>query len=150
MKCVICDNDFEAKRADAKFCSATCRSKGNRMDKIQMKENPMVNAETLEKIKENKAMNDALMEGDKAVGSPVPAPEKIKKGNIDELGTLRPGQTQEEYITNIPERGYLPDGSKCPHPTKEQFYSRCLDCMELVPMEKKTRSPLLKGSDKKK
>lgn len=30
MKCVTCDKEFEAKRADAQFCSSTCRSKKSR------------------------------------------------------------------------------------------------------------------------
>lgn len=129
MKCVICDVEFESKRADARFCSSTCRSKASRLqpvDKVYVSSGVIVDA--------------------------LPAPEKEKKTlpNIDELGTLREGQTQEEYIANISERGYLVDGSKCTHPVEEHYFSRCLQCMELVPMVTKLRKPLLKQADKKK
>lgn len=30
MKCTICTQEFESKRADAKFCSSTCRSRAKR------------------------------------------------------------------------------------------------------------------------
>ena len=81
---------------------------------------------------------------------PLPAPEKEKKTlpNLDERGTLRPGQTQEEYIANIPERGYLADGSKCVHPIEEHYFSRCLQCMEVVPMVTRVRKSFLKEKKK--
>ena len=129
MQCVICSREFEG-RADAKFCSASCRVKGSRMEKA--------NAIEASKILEN--------------GFVAPAPEKEKKTlpNLDELGHLRPSQTQAEYIANIPERGYLADGSKCTHPLEEHFHSRCLQCMEIVPMVTRVRKSLSKESDKKK
>ena len=131
MQCVICSVEFEAKRADAKFCSSTCRNRGNRLEKT--------------------TPSTGDWPGIPTSSISIPAPEKEKKTlpNIDELGTLREGQTQEEYIANIPERGYLHDGSKCTHPTEEHYFSRCLQCMEIVPMVTRVRKSLLKESDKK-
>lgn len=127
-KCVICDVEFEAKRADAKFCSSTCRNRGNRLEKTNV-------------------MTTGIGDADNVVSPPAPEKEKKTLPNIDERGTLREGQTQEEYIANIPERGYLPDGSKCTHPIEEHYFSRCLNCMELVPVVTRVRKSLLK--DKK-
>jgi len=29
-RCIVCGNEFQSKRADARFCSSTCRSRYNR------------------------------------------------------------------------------------------------------------------------
>jgi len=75
--------------------------------------------------------------------------DKAKKIPNLEGGYFHIGQTQEEYIDNIPEIGYLYDGSRCKHPLQEQMYSRCMCCNELVPMIKRERKPFLEKSDKK-
>jgi hypothetical protein len=109
---------------------------------------------------------------------PVPVPENIKKEKSDvvniqvdmgitplgqrrliwdknnpiqnlEGGYFHIGQTQEEYIENIPEVGYLFDGTKCKHPLQEQLYSRCLSCNDLVPMIKRVRKPIIEEKPKK-
>lgn len=102
MKCVICENEFVAKRADAKFCSSTCRSKGSRLEKVQMEEKPMVyvgnhfNAESVADVIEK---------------IPAPAPEKEKKVSISESRedvSVSPGfpappeKEKKEYTTDGP------------------------------------------------
>lgn len=142
MNCTVCTKEFEAKRADARFCSSACRNKANRIKE----ENAGVDL-----VKENKAMLDAIMDSDDEVGSPVAQPEKEKKeenltpdGQVRQVwdkenpipnlenGYFHIGQTQEEYIDNLPERGYLKNGEKCEHPATESFHSRCLLCNEMI------------------
>jgi hypothetical protein len=109
----------------------------------------------------------------------VPAPEKIKKASdFVEKGEINPdmmtpfgeerqvwnkekripnlmggylhiGQTQEEYIENIPEPGYLSNGTICGHPKEDNIYSRCIDCGQMIPWVKRTRKALVKGTKKK-
>lgn len=168
MQCVVCSREFEAQRKTALFCSASCRVKGNRMkvpERVVIdSEHPPIAAKTF--ISESgKEIPEGFYSGDISVKTEenlvtfdtnkgktlfALAPEKEKKTNLDERGTLRPGQTQAEYIANIPERGYLADGSKCTHPIEEHYFSRCLNCMELVPVVTRVRKALLKESAKKK
>lgn len=60
-----------------------------------------------------------------------------------EGGYLHIGQTQEEYIENIPEVGFLWGGKKCPH--KITYHSRCMECMAFVKIIRADKEPLLKG-----
>lgn len=132
MQCVICSVEFEAKRADAKFCSSTCRSKGSRLEFTPSKETTdMEEALVIEPVVENMTPDGQV--------------RKVWDKKVENLkgGYLHIGQTQEEYIDNIPEVGYLFDGTKCTHPLKEQLYARCLCCNELVPMIRRERKPII-------
>lgn len=108
MNCTVCHKEFEAKRADAKFCSSTCRSKASR--------NVMPTTNGPEP-------------------SPSPAPEKEKKECCDQCIRFESGihwcgskdcgcwETPEEQVRSIEEHQ-----RECPHPEEEAYLSRCLRC----------------------
>lgn len=64
-------------------------------------------------------------------------------------GYLHVGQTQEEYIENIPEVGFLYNGKKCHHDGGIQG-ARCMECGDYVITKREEKKPLLKESAKKK
>lgn len=116
-KCIICSNEFQSKRADARFCSATCRSRASRIEP----------APPAEIIKKDHSPEESTPDGqvrqvwDKE--NPVP--------NL-EGGYFHIGQTQEEYIDNLPEVGFKRDHTPCNHPETEQFWSKCLLCGQVI------------------
>lgn len=150
MKCkrIGCENDFEPKRSTAKFCSNTCRVRDSRDGIVgevdASPENAIVSLPP-EKIK--KEITPEQMTPDGQVREVWDKNNPIK--NL-ENGYLHTGQTQEEYIENIPEVGFLHGGVQCEHPAEEQLYSRCMDCGALVPWVKKNKKAILKLKDTKK
>jgi hypothetical protein len=146
-KCIMCSKEFAAKRADAKFCSGACSVKSSR--------------QKINGILSN-AVSDVKMET--AIGTFTPSTEEITPyGEVKQVwdnehpipnlegGYFHIGQTQQEYLGNIVERGYLFGGKKCTHEKEELVYmGRCLQCMATPEMIKEERKPLLKAVEKKK
>jgi hypothetical protein len=98
MKCIICDQEFVAKRAGAKLCSPKCRKANSRLNKV----NTEVNTE-IGKIPKESLTIETLE-------------EKIKEER--EIYTLPPKvPVREEY------KGSHPPFDMCPK--HNGFYSSC-------------------------
>lgn len=137
MKCIVCNTEFEAKRADAKFCSSTCRSKASR----------------------NGIVGEADTNPENAIVSLPPEISKKEKSHCTQCQTFESGihwcpnkecgcwQTKEEQEKDIEEHQ-----KQCSHPVSEQLYSRCMVCMAMLSYKRIDTKPLLKGKkdDKKK
>lgn len=154
MRCAICDKEFEPKRADAKFCGGACRKKASRGVEPEKK------SEIVAPRQEEMTMVEmAVGATDQAIGeSPdIMTPDGQVRQVWDkehpvpnlENGYFHIGQTQQEYIDNLPERGYLKNGEKCEHPATESFHSRCLLCNEMLRYVR-VGEAFMKASDKKK
>lgn len=143
MQCVICSMEFEG-RKDARFCSANCRVKGNRMDKTN-KIGVTVSLPATEKIKKDNYLR------------PIPScPPDNELVHCTECVTFESGihwcgnkecgcfETKEEQVASLKEFQQA-----CTHPTEEQFWSKCLHCGALVPMVKRQGSSFYKKSDTK-
>ena len=119
MKCAQCGNEFEPKRATAKFCSTVCRVKANRQEG-----EPVPPAETIKKDYSPEELTpDGQVRQRWDRNNPVP--------NL-EGGYFHIGQTKEEYLENLPEVGFKKDHTPCEHPETEQFWSKCLLCGQVL------------------
>lgn len=133
MKCSVCSGDFVAKRSDAKYCSSTCRSRAMRGISPEEVLNDME--------KENEVLRQEIQseETDPNTMTPDGQIRQVwdKEHPVPNLegGYLHLGQTQEEYIENIPDRGYLWGGKPCHHPIT--YHSRCMECMAPVAITRK-------------
>jgi hypothetical protein len=136
MRCIICEKEFIAMRSDARFCSVTCRKRASRSQSSEdICDTPPKVTPVSETVTDN-------LTPDGQVRQIWDKENKIK--NL-EGGYLHIGQTQEEYIENIPEVGFLWGGNLCPHPITEIFHSRCLQCMAVIQIVRADKAPLLKG-----
>lgn len=138
MKCTVCSNEFEPKRADAKFCSSTCRSREARIYEKTRKKGNQDFADMIDAVKS------------------AHAPEKIKKGHCPQCVTFESGvhfcpngncgcwQTKEEQERELDEMQ-----KKCVHPRDMRYYSRCLDCGAIMVFKRTGRTYLSKEFCKK-
>lgn len=127
--CPQCGKEFEAIRATARFCSTACRVKANR--EFEKKSESVASQQEEESIVRTTVLPDPdILTPDGQVrqvwdrDNPIP--------NL-EGGYFHIGQTQEEYLANLPEEGMLWGGIPCPHPALSKVYSKCGDCGALIP-----------------
>jgi hypothetical protein len=139
MRCTICDNEFVAARSDAKFCSGACRKKASRglSPERVMEEMAADNQFTRDEL-ERQAVSEPTvpMLPDPDTLTPDGQVRQVwdKNNPIPNLegGYFHIGQTQAEYLANLPEKGFLKNGKWCSHPETEAFHSRCLLCGEIL------------------
>lgn len=146
MRCTTCDNEFEPKRADAKFCSSTCRSKASRI----------MTKRDVDELRG--AINHTVKNPEEELSA---APEKIKKDIVEprhcaNCVTFESGihwcpskdcycfQTSEEQKADIKR-----NQEACSHPVAEKLYSRCGHCFAFIPWVKEHKAPLMKLKDTK-
>ena len=141
MRCITCDNEFEPKRADAKFCSSTCRSKASRI----------MTKRDVDELRG--AINHTVKNPEEELSA---APEKIKKEHCSECRTFESGvhwcpskgcrcwETKEEQEADIKR-----NQEACSHLGAEKLYSRCGHCFAFIPWVKERKAPLMKLKDTK-
>jgi hypothetical protein len=118
--CTVCQNNFEAKRTDAKFCSSTCRSKASRImtkrdvDELQGNINHPVSNPEEELVPAPEILQkEAIQKYANALPSEFDGPRKKTARMIEaENGLMTPhGQMRQQWDPKHPienlEGGYL-------------------------------------------